>query len=403
MGTTSWRGQIDRALTAIDRIGYSKYVAKQEQDWRPCEAVAGLFSHGYRNTVFDRAVTFTYWLREQYPTVRLFRDVDHEMTAEFLGEKAETCTPDTVRTLLATLKKLQEGLYDTYIKLVFLRARYYSPETARFLSKDTWRGDYTRPQSLNGWDYVEGNPVNFGDPSGHIKESEATEADAWRENLSFLYGIQIDRDYGNTCLFNSGQCVWHNGAWRSVDELKLVSKAVNHISANTMGMNINKYRSVFGTVRIARRESTWETTPVTEPPGLAWLLGADVILPNYTFDNGDDYGMYAIIHEFGHVWDFKEDQQLSRGMELALGTSYCYKAIGLFSRCICQFDIRAGKETPPGDPNRPGGPYAGENPREDWAEAFANYVYPDYYQGLHNDPLRPLRRQYVEDQIKSIP
>ena len=111
MGTTSWRGQIDRALSAIDRIGYSKYAAKQEQDWQPGEAVAGLFSHGYRNTVFDRAVTFTHWLREEYPTVRLFRDVDHEMTAEFLGEKAETCTPDTVRTLLATLKKLQEGLY----------------------------------------------------------------------------------------------------------------------------------------------------------------------------------------------------------------------------------------------------------------------------------------------------
>ncbi len=33
------------------------------------------------------------------------------MTAEFLSEKAETCTPDTVRTLLVTLKKLQEDLY----------------------------------------------------------------------------------------------------------------------------------------------------------------------------------------------------------------------------------------------------------------------------------------------------
>jgi hypothetical protein len=33
------------------------------------------------------------------------------MTAEFLGEKAESCTPATVRTLLATLKKLQEGFY----------------------------------------------------------------------------------------------------------------------------------------------------------------------------------------------------------------------------------------------------------------------------------------------------
>ncbi len=111
MGTTSWRGQIDRALRAIDQIGHSKYVAKQEQGWQPGQPVLGLYSHGYKNTVFDRAVTFTHWLREQYPTVRLFREVDREMTAEFLGEKAETCTPDTVRTLLATLKKLQEGLY----------------------------------------------------------------------------------------------------------------------------------------------------------------------------------------------------------------------------------------------------------------------------------------------------
>ena len=111
MGTTSWRGQIDRALSAIDHVGESKYQAKQEQGWQPGQAVEGLFSYGYRNTVFDRAVTFTNWLREQYPAIRLFRDVDHEMTAEFLGEKAETCTPDTIRTLLATLKKLQEGLY----------------------------------------------------------------------------------------------------------------------------------------------------------------------------------------------------------------------------------------------------------------------------------------------------
>ena len=33
---------------------------------------------------------------------------------------------------------------DAYIKLVFLRARYYSPDTARFLSKDVWPGDNIR-------------------------------------------------------------------------------------------------------------------------------------------------------------------------------------------------------------------------------------------------------------------
>jgi hypothetical protein len=36
----------------------------------------------------------------------------------------------------------------------------------RFLTKDSWQGDYYRPLSLNRWNYVEGNPVNYTDPSG---------------------------------------------------------------------------------------------------------------------------------------------------------------------------------------------------------------------------------------------
>ena len=52
--------------------------------------------------------------------------------------------------------------------LVYLRARYYAPQDGRFLSRDAWGGDYNRPLSLNRWNYVEGNPVNFVDPSGHF-------------------------------------------------------------------------------------------------------------------------------------------------------------------------------------------------------------------------------------------
>jgi integrase len=110
MGKPSWRIQIYRALNTIDHIGHSKYAAKQEQDWTPGQAVKGLYSFGYKNLVFDQAITFTNWLREQYPEVRLFCEIDQEMIAEYLGEKAATCTPDTMRTALATLKKLQEGL-----------------------------------------------------------------------------------------------------------------------------------------------------------------------------------------------------------------------------------------------------------------------------------------------------
>jgi RHS repeat-associated protein len=52
--------------------------------------------------------------------------------------------------------------------LQHLRARYLDTGIGRFISRDTWPGDYNRPVSLNGWMYVEGNPVNYTDPSGQI-------------------------------------------------------------------------------------------------------------------------------------------------------------------------------------------------------------------------------------------
>ncbi len=50
---------------------------------------------------------------------------------------------------------------------IYLRARYYNPNDGRFLSRDTWAGDVNNPLSLNRWMYVEGNPVNYVDPSGN--------------------------------------------------------------------------------------------------------------------------------------------------------------------------------------------------------------------------------------------
>ena len=55
------------------------------------------------------------------------------------------------------------------IDLLFLRARWYLPETGTFLSKDAWYGNPQRPQTLNGWSYVGGNPSNFIDPLGFFQ------------------------------------------------------------------------------------------------------------------------------------------------------------------------------------------------------------------------------------------
>lgn len=51
--------------------------------------------------------------------------------------------------------------------LVYLRARYYDPSVAVFVSRDTWPGSTASPQSLNRYAYATGNPTTFSDPSGH--------------------------------------------------------------------------------------------------------------------------------------------------------------------------------------------------------------------------------------------
>jgi RHS repeat-associated protein len=56
--------------------------------------------------------------------------------------------------------------YGDSTQLIFLRARWYNPTDGRFQSRDTWRGNYNHPLSLNRWNYTEGNPVNFSDPLG---------------------------------------------------------------------------------------------------------------------------------------------------------------------------------------------------------------------------------------------
>ncbi|RRD29385.1 RHS repeat-associated core domain-containing protein, partial [Streptococcus minor] len=51
--------------------------------------------------------------------------------------------------------------------LDYLRARYYDHQVGTFLTEDSYQGDDRDPLSQNLYSYVQNNPVNYTDPSGH--------------------------------------------------------------------------------------------------------------------------------------------------------------------------------------------------------------------------------------------
>lgn len=45
-------------------------------------------------------------------------------------------------------------------------SRYYDPETMNFIQKDSILGEEERPETLNRYGYVQGNPILYEDPEG---------------------------------------------------------------------------------------------------------------------------------------------------------------------------------------------------------------------------------------------
>nr|WP_265588912.1 polymorphic toxin-type HINT domain-containing protein [Terrisporobacter petrolearius] len=78
------------------------------------------------------------------------------------------------------------GIYDNKTGLYYLNARYYNPEDGRFLTEDTYRGEFTDPSSLHLYAYCKNNPISYTDPSGHFPILLAFDA-AWGAYDGYQY------------------------------------------------------------------------------------------------------------------------------------------------------------------------------------------------------------------------
>ena len=77
-----------------------------------------------------------------------------------------TVEEETVENRFGFAGEMMDAVTGQY----YLRARFYNPVIARFLSEDTYYGD-----GLNLYAYCHNNPVGYVDPSGHICEEKYQE------------------------------------------------------------------------------------------------------------------------------------------------------------------------------------------------------------------------------------
>nr|WP_304981174.1 RHS repeat-associated core domain-containing protein [Alkalihalobacillus sp. AL-G] len=71
--------------------------------------------------------------------------------------------------------------------LIYLRARYYDPNTGRFITKDTFKGFKDDPISQNNYIYAYNNPVTLIDPSGHSPKEGSSSL--WSDLLTPVVGL----------------------------------------------------------------------------------------------------------------------------------------------------------------------------------------------------------------------
>ena len=99
---------------------------------------------------------------------------------------------------------------------VYLRARYYRPETGRFLTRDTYTGEAEEPLSLHLYTYCENDGVNAWDPSGHDAEGF----------LNFLMYVEkfvpttklAKRTAGRNYIYNKKHDIIHGMIYDQTDE-----------------------------------------------------------------------------------------------------------------------------------------------------------------------------------------
>ena len=114
-------------------------------------------------------------------------DKDGNITDTFTYDTYGKLTERTGTSEIIFLYNGRDGVITDQNGLLYMRARYYSPDLKRFVNMDIIAGEVTDPVTLNRYAYANGNPVSNIDPFGLSAErgNKTTASDIWNNIKNF--------------------------------------------------------------------------------------------------------------------------------------------------------------------------------------------------------------------------
>jgi len=236
-----------------------------------------------------------------------------------------------------------------------------------------------KPQALNRYSYVEGNPLGYADPSGHQKSREQWEkeycaahggpqkcAPSDQDWWDYLFSIQISDFAGwiatydlRQLLYAVGASFTHQGTLWTMQEIAAIGSGIGALS-NALG-SVEAYLGAIGRVTFRRLDEDFNVSEGFVPAGS--VKGTDLInvynRPVWYTDLN-----FAIVHELAHKWD--DNWNLSQVLRPVLD---------------------AGWGTPPTA-------NADAGYREDWADSVACFLGAPPSPGRNLSPTRALIVSY---------
>lgn len=133
-------------------------------------AVKARYAYGYQLASMTRGGSSSYVMRDSHRNVRALSGAGGAVTDRYTYDgygNSVASTGSTENPYRYSGQRLDSdtGLYQ-------LRARYYSPATSRFLSRDPLGGSLDDPRSTHRYTYAGDDPINASDPTGLMSYSE---------------------------------------------------------------------------------------------------------------------------------------------------------------------------------------------------------------------------------------